>query len=112
MGGRVTRYPMRGSREDRRTASSATSARPSLDGRDERRLFLPVPDRHALDRPASAEGNGVDLCWAYNRWLTEKVLPESGGRFYSMLCLPFSDPEKRCATSRPSATASMSAASW
>ncbi len=27
----------------------------------------------------------VDLCWAYNRWLTEKVLPESDGRFYSML---------------------------
>ena len=35
----------------------------------------------------------VELCWAYNRWLTEKVLPEAGGRFYSMLCLPFSDPE-------------------
>ena len=24
----------------------------------------------------------VELCWAYNRWLTEKVLPESDGRFY------------------------------
>jgi uncharacterized protein len=35
----------------------------------------------------------VELCWAYNRWLTEKVLPDAGGRFYSMLCLPFSDPE-------------------
>jgi uncharacterized protein len=35
----------------------------------------------------------VELCWAYNRWLTEKVLPESDSRFYSMLCLPFSDPE-------------------
>jgi len=33
-----------------------------------------------------------DLCWAYNRWVTEKVLPEAGGRMYSMLCLPFSDP--------------------
>ena len=22
----------------------------------------------------------VELCWAYNRWLTEKVLPDSGGR--------------------------------
>src|SRR5579863_4416665 len=40
--GRPTRYP----------------ARPSLDGRDERRLFLPVPDRHAQYRAASAEGNG------------------------------------------------------
>ena len=36
----------------------------------------------------------VELCWAYNRWLTEKVLPESDGRFYSMLCLPFSDPDE------------------
>jgi uncharacterized protein len=35
----------------------------------------------------------VELCWAYNRWLTEKVMPEANGRFYSMLCLPFSDPE-------------------
>src|ERR1700681_2466095 len=35
----------------------------------------------------------VELCWAYTRWLTEKVLPKSKGRFYSMLCLPFSDPD-------------------
>ena len=43
-------------RSQRRDARRA--ARPSLDGRDERRLFLPVPDRHAQYRPASAEGNG------------------------------------------------------
>ena len=42
----------------------------------------------------------VELCWAYNRWLTEKVLPESGGRFYSMLCLPFSDPDAGAAPCR------------
>jgi hypothetical protein len=36
----------------------------------------------------------VDLCWAYNRWVTEKVLPESGGRMYSMLTLPLSDPDE------------------
>ena len=35
----------------------------------------------------------VELCWAYNRWLTEKVMPEAGGRFFSLLCLPFSDPD-------------------
>ena len=35
----------------------------------------------------------VELCWAYNRWLTEKALPEGGGRFYSMLTLPLSDPD-------------------
>ena len=35
----------------------------------------------------------VDLCWAYNRWLTEKALPESNGRIYSMCGLPLSDLE-------------------
>jgi uncharacterized protein len=35
----------------------------------------------------------VELSWAYNRWLTEKVLPESDNRFYSMLCLPFNTPD-------------------
>ena len=46
--------------KDRRPQGRATRhpARPSLDGRDERRLFLPVPDRHAQYRAASAEGNG------------------------------------------------------
>ena len=57
MGGRVTRYPMRSS-EKTEAGSSATSARLPLDGRHGRRLFLPVPDRHAQYRPAPAEGNG------------------------------------------------------
>jgi predicted TIM-barrel fold metal-dependent hydrolase len=35
----------------------------------------------------------IELCWAYNRWLTEKVLPESDNRFFSMLCLPISDAD-------------------
>ncbi len=35
----------------------------------------------------------AELCWAYNRWLTEKVLPDSSDRFFSMLTLPFSDPD-------------------
>ena len=35
-----------------------------------------------------------ELCWAYNRWLTEKALPVARGRMYSMLCLPFSDPDQ------------------
>ena len=52
MGGRVTRYPLR------RRWGAGRPARPSLDGRDERRLLLPVPDRHALDRTASAGRNG------------------------------------------------------
>jgi uncharacterized protein len=36
----------------------------------------------------------IELTWAYNRWLTEKVLPEADGRYYSMLCLPFSEPDE------------------
>src|SRR3954471_17038486 len=35
----------------------------------------------------------VELCWSYNRWLTEQVLPECDNRMYSMLSLPFSDPD-------------------
>ena len=54
----------------------------------------------------------VELCWAYNRWLTEKVLPEAGGRFFSMLCLPFNDPDASLRHVETSATASTSAASW
>jgi predicted TIM-barrel fold metal-dependent hydrolase len=34
-----------------------------------------------------------ELTWAYNRWVTEKVIPESNGRFFTMLGLPMSDPE-------------------
>jgi hypothetical protein len=35
----------------------------------------------------------VDLCWAYNRWVSEKILPEAGGRMYSMLSMPFGDAD-------------------
>ncbi len=60
MGGRVTRYPMRSSEKTDGLKGGAARhpARSSLDGRHERRLFLPVPDRHAQYRAASAEGNG------------------------------------------------------
>ncbi len=63
MGGRVTRYPMRGS-ENRRRQVSRRAARSSLDGRHGRRLFLPVPHRHAQYRAASAAGNGSRAVWA------------------------------------------------
>jgi len=35
----------------------------------------------------------VELCWAYIAGSPKKVLPDSGGRFFSMLTLPFSDPD-------------------
>ena len=36
----------------------------------------------------------IELCFSYNRWLTEHVLPEADGRLYSMLSLPISDPDE------------------
>jgi hypothetical protein len=36
----------------------------------------------------------IELTFAYNRWLTEEVLPQAEGRYYSMLCLPFSEPDE------------------
>ena len=93
MCGRITRYPLRGTEKTSGGAQRDVAARPSLDGRDGCRLFLPFPDRHAESRPASGRGMEVDLCRAYNRWLSEQILPETGGRFSSMLYLPFSDPD-------------------
>ncbi len=93
MGGRVTRYPLR------------RSEKTDQDGKHrdvqlgERWMDAMSVDYSCLF-PTGMLNIGmhpqkemeVDLCWAYNRWVTEKVLPEAGGRMYSMLCLPFSDP--------------------
>ena len=93
MGGRVTRYPLRGSEktEPGRQRDVQLGER-WMDAMsvDYSCLFPTGMLNVGLHPQKEME---VDLCWAYNRWLTEKVLPESKGRFYSMLCLPFSDPE-------------------
>ena len=62
MGGRVTRYPMRAVGEDRIRPDARHPARRALDGCHGRRLFLPVPDRDAQYRSASAEGDGESSC--------------------------------------------------
>src|SRR5438876_11530270 len=93
MGGRITRYPMR--------SSEKTAAGKLRDvelgqrwmdamGVDYACLFPTLMLAIGLHPDPAME---VELCWAYNRWLTEKVLPEAGGRYYSMLTLPFSDPD-------------------
>jgi predicted TIM-barrel fold metal-dependent hydrolase len=93
MGGRVTRYSMR---------STEKTAQGSLrDVQLGHRWMDAMSVDYSCLFPTGMLNIGmhpqkemeVELCWAYNRWLTEKVLPEAGGRFYSMLCLPFSDPE-------------------
>jgi uncharacterized protein len=93
MGGRVTRYPMRGSEK--------TPEGKLRDIQLGHRWMDAMSVDYSCLFPTGMLNVGmhpqkemeVDLCWAYNRWLTEKVLPESDNRFYTMLCLPFSDPD-------------------
>ena len=94
MGGRVTRYPARST--ERTEAGKPRDVQLGLRwmdamGVDYACLFPTGMLNIGLHPQKEME---VNLCWAYNRWLTEKVLPESGGRIYSMLCLPFSDPDE------------------
>jgi uncharacterized protein len=93
MGGRITRYPMRSS--ERTGAGKVRDVELGerwMDAMsvDYACLFPTLMLAVGLHPDAAME---ADLCWAYNRWLTEKALPEAGGRFYSMLTLPFSDPD-------------------
>ena len=92
MGGRVTRYPLR--------ASEKTNSGRHRDVQIGERWMDAMSVDYSCVLPTSMLNIGLHpqktmesaLCWAYNRWLVEKVLPQSGGRMYSMLCLPFSDP--------------------
>jgi predicted TIM-barrel fold metal-dependent hydrolase len=94
MGGRVTRYPMRGSEK--------TEAGVLRDVQLGHRWMDAMSVDYSCLFPTGMLNIGLhpqkemehELCWSYNRWLTEKVLPESNGRFYSMLSLPFSDPDE------------------
>jgi predicted TIM-barrel fold metal-dependent hydrolase len=95
MGGRVTRYPLR-----------ATEKTDGKGGKRDVQLGHRWMDALGVDYacmfPTGLLSVGMhpqremetELCWAYNRWLTEKVLPESDNRFYSNLCLPFNDPDQ------------------
>ena len=93
MGGRVTRYPLRSSEKtpDGKFRDVELGYR-WMDAMsvDYSCLFPTGMLTIGLHPQKEME---VDLCWAYNRWLTEKCCP-SGGRFFSMLCLPFSDPDE------------------
>jgi predicted TIM-barrel fold metal-dependent hydrolase len=94
MGGRVTRYPMRSSEKTgegkHRDVQLGLRWMDAM-GVDYACLFPTGMLNIGLHPQKEME---VELCWAYNRWLTEKVLPESDGRIYSALCLPFSDPDE------------------
>ncbi len=93
MGGRVTRYPLR--------SSEKTDAGKIRDVELGHRWMDALSVDYSCLFPTQLLAVGMltdyeleaELCWAYNRWLTEKVVPGSNGRFYTMLALPFSDPE-------------------
>lgn len=94
-GGRVTRYPLRGSEK---TDESGPLRDIELGYRwmdamsvDYSCLFPTGMLSIGLHPQKEME---VDLCWAYNRWLTEEVLPKGDNRYFSMLCLPFSDADE------------------
>jgi uncharacterized protein len=94
MGGRVTRYPMRGTEKtENGTLRDIQLGHRWMDAMsvDYSCLFPTGMLNIGLHPQKEMEH---ELCWAYNRWLTEKVLPESGGRFYSMLSLPFNSPDQ------------------
>ncbi len=94
MGGRVARYPLRSQEKtdpDRQRDVQLGERWMDAMSVDYSCLF-PTGMLNVGLHPLKEMEN--DLCWAYNRWLTEVVLPESNGRFFSMLCLPFSDPDE------------------
>src|SRR5579862_9326557 len=92
MGGRVTRYTMRGSEKvEPGTHRDVQLGNRWMDAMSvDYSCLFPTGMLNIGLHPQKEMEN--DLCWAYNRWLTEKVLPASGGRMYSALSLPFSDP--------------------
>jgi uncharacterized protein len=94
MGGRVTRYPLRSSEKtdhaDHKRDVQLGHRWMDAMSVDYSCLFPTGMLNVGLHPQKEME---VELCWAYNRWVTEKVLPESGGRMFSMLSLPVSDPD-------------------
>ncbi len=93
MGGRVTRYPLRNTEKtDTKSHRDIQLGHRWMDAMSVDYSCIFPTGMLSIGMHPHKEAE-VELCWAYNRWLTEKVLPESGGRFFSMLCLPFSDPD-------------------
>jgi uncharacterized protein len=93
MGGRVTRYPLRSSEKtEKGSLRDVQLGYRWMDAMsvDYSCLFPTGMLSIGLHPQKEME---VELCWAYNRWLTEEVMPQANGRFFSMLCLPFSDPD-------------------
>jgi predicted TIM-barrel fold metal-dependent hydrolase len=92
MGGRVTRYPLRPSEKTDHKIRDVQLGHRWMDAMSVDYSCLFPTGMLSIGSHPQKEME-FELCWAYNRWLTEKVLPESDNRFFSMLCLPISDAE-------------------
>src|SRR6185312_13540161 len=95
MGGRVTRYPMRFTEKTDQNGGlrAVQLGHRWMDAMSvDYSCLFPTGMLNIGMHPQKEMEH--ELCWAYNRWLTEKAMPESGGRFFSMLCLPFNDPDQ------------------
>ena len=93
MGGRITRYPMRSSEKtEPGKMRDVQLGHRWMDAMsvDYSCLFPTLMLAIGMCHDAEME---IELSWAYNRWLTEKALPEADGRFYSMLSLPLVEPD-------------------
>src|SRR5258707_4369975 len=94
MGGRITRYPMR--------SSEKTNGGKLRDVELGQRWMNAMSIDYSCLFPTMLLAVGmhpsveieIELCWAYNRWLTETLLPAADGRLYSMLSLPLSDTDE------------------
>ncbi|MGE3643874.1 MAG: amidohydrolase family protein [Beijerinckiaceae bacterium] len=94
MGGRVTRYPLRSSEKTARKdhGRDIELGQRWMDAMSvDYACLFPTLMLNISSHPQKEME--FELMWAYNRWITEKVIPESGGRFYTMLALPFSDAD-------------------
>ena len=111
MGGRITRYPMR--------STEKTEAGKLRDVELGHRWMDAMSVDYACLFPTMLLAIGlhpstemeIELCWAYNRWLTEKALPRRTAASTRCCACRSPIPTRRCATSRRSATASTSPAS-
>src|ERR1700752_1619274 len=94
MGGRITRYPLR--------SSEKTAAGKLRDVELGQRWMDAMSVDYSCLFPTLLLSVGlhpstemeIELCFSYNRWLTEPVLPAGDGRLYSMLSLPISEPDE------------------
>jgi hypothetical protein len=94
MGGRITRYPLRSSEKTQNgKLRDVELGQRWMDAMSVDYACLFPTMLLAVGLHPSTEME-IELCWAYNRWLAEKALPDGDGRLYSMLSLPLSDAEE------------------